>query len=78
MNIYVGNLNALVTENHLRNLFMQYGAVKDIKIVANDYTGRSQGFGFVEIEEARQAERAINNLNNINFMNRFIEVTKAV
>ncbi|XZF13016.1 RNA recognition motif domain-containing protein [Chitinophagaceae bacterium MMS25-I14] len=76
MNIYVGNLNVLVTEHQLRDLFMQYGQVKDIKIVANSRTGRSQGFGFVEIEGFRQAEKAISNLNSMYFMNRFIEVAR--
>ncbi|MFP4484196.1 MAG: RNA recognition motif domain-containing protein [Spirochaetota bacterium] len=61
--LYVGNLNYQTQENDLRDLFAQYGEVVSSNIITDRDTGRSRGFGFVEMateEEARAAENALN------------------
>ncbi len=46
MNIYVGNLNYRVDENDLQDIFEEYGAVNDVKIIMDKFSGRSKGFGY--------------------------------
>jgi hypothetical protein len=59
MNIYVGNLSWQMTDEDLRNLFEQHGNVASAKIVKDKVSGRSKGFGFVEMEEDGEAQAAI-------------------
>ena len=63
MNIYVGNLPYAITRDELRDLFAAFGEVKAARIVNDRETGRSKGFGFVEMEDAAQANAAISELN---------------
>jgi len=58
-NLYVGNLSYSTTEAELRNLFEAHGAVEKVTVVTNRDTGRSRGFGFVEMTSASDADRAI-------------------
>jgi RNA recognition motif-containing protein len=62
-NIYVGNLGNAATVDDLLELFGQYGAVRQARVVVNRETGHSHGFGFVEMESDRDAEKAIQALN---------------
>ena len=62
MNIYLGNLPFKITENELENLFNEFGAIKSIKIITDNETGRSRGFGFVEFENREDGESAIEQL----------------
>jgi hypothetical protein len=62
MNIYVGNLSWQMTDEDLRNLFEQHGSVASAKIVKDKVSGRSKGFGFVEMEDDGEAQQAITNL----------------
>ncbi len=62
MNIYVGNLSWQMTDEDLRNLFEQHGTVGSAKIVKDKVSGRSKGFGFVEMEDDGEAQQAITNL----------------
>ncbi len=72
--IYVGNINYQATEEDLNNLFSQYGEVNSVKIIKDRETGRSKGFGFVEMENA---DTAIENLNNQEFQGRNLRVNEA-
>jgi len=63
MNIYVGNMNFNLGNDDLFNLFSQFGAVTTAKIINDKVTGRSKGFGFVEMPGLADAQKAINGLN---------------
>ncbi len=77
MNIYVGNLNYRVDENDLQDIFEEYGAVNDVKIVMDKFSGRSKGFGFVTMENSEEANKAIKELNGATFENRQMVVNEA-
>ena len=62
-NIYVGNLSFGATEEALRTLFEAYGTVDRVSIITDRDTGRSKGFGFVEMAASAEADRAIAELN---------------
>ena len=59
MNIYVGNVSYNSTEEDLGNLFSEYGTVSSVKIIINKHTGRSKGFGFVEMSSEEEAAKAV-------------------
>lgn len=63
MNIYVGNLSGKTTEQELREAFESFGDVDTAKIIRDNVTGRSRGFGFVEMPNQEQAQSAIEGLN---------------
>ncbi len=77
MNIYVSNLSYRVSEEELRDLFAQYGEVSSAKVVMDRETGRSRGFGFVEMESDADARNAINGLNEFSMGGRNIRVSEA-
>ncbi|MGB0929861.1 MAG: RNA recognition motif domain-containing protein, partial [Chitinophagales bacterium] len=77
MNIFVAKLNFDTTEEDLRDLFEEFGAVDTVKIVMNRDTGRSKGFGFVEMPNDDEAGAAIEELNECEFDHRTIVVKKA-
>ena len=77
MNIFVAKLNFDTTEEDLRDLFEEFGAVDTVKIVMNRDTGRSKGFGFVEMPDDAKASEAIDELNECEFDSRTIVVKKA-
>ncbi len=74
--LYVGNLNFKTTDDDLRNLFGQYGEVISARVILDRDTGRSKGFGFVEMQEA-DALTSIQNLNGFSFSGREITVNEA-
>jgi len=76
-NIYCGNLAYGSTEEELRDLFAQFGQVNSAKIITDRDTGRSKGFGFVEMEVQAEAEEAIRKLNGADFGGRQIVVNEA-
>ena len=59
MNIYVGNLNYDLSEDDLKNAFEEYGAVESVKIIIDRYSGRSKGFGFIEMNNNDEAKAAM-------------------
>jgi RNA recognition motif-containing protein len=67
MNIYIGNLSAKTTEEELREAFESFGDVDSAKIIKDNLTGRSRGFGFVEMPNQEQAQAAITELNGKEF-----------
>ena len=77
MNIFVGNLAYSATEQALRQLFESYGAVEKIQIITDRDTGRSKGFGFVEMPESQAATAAIEGLNGTEFDGRALTVNAA-
>jgi len=77
MNIYVGNLSYKVDENEIRDAFEEYGSVSSVKIITDKFTGRSKGFAFVEMDDATEAESAIEALNGKTLDNRDITVNVA-
>jgi len=77
INIYVGNLSYDTTESQLGTLFSAHGAVRSVKVVTDQYSGRSKGFGFVEMENKEEADNAIAALNGKNVSNREIKVNVA-
>lgn len=76
-NIYVGSLAFETTEDELRQLFEQYGPVASAKVITDKATGRSKGFGFVEMETQAAAEEAIKQLNGADVGGRKIVVNQA-
>ncbi len=62
--LYVGNLSYGVTEDQLRELFSQAGQIKDVVVITDRETGRSKGFGFVEMASDAEAQKAIQMFNN--------------
>ena len=77
MNIYVGNLSWTMTDDDLSNLFTQFGSVTSAKILKDKMNGRSKGFGFVEMENAEEAQAAISNLNETEVQGRKIVVNES-
>ncbi len=77
MNIYVGNLDYKVNEEELQELFEEYGSVSSSKIIMDKFSGRSKGFGFVEMDNDDEANEAINNLDGTTMNDREITVNKA-
>jgi cold-inducible RNA-binding protein len=77
VNIYVGNLSFDTGNRELRQAFEQFGAVEDARIIEDRETGRSRGFGFVEMPNRNEAEEAINQLNGANLSGRTLTVNEA-
>ena len=77
MNIYVGNLPFNLGEEDLKEIFEEYGEVSTVKIISDKFTGRSKGFGFVEMENDGEAGNAIKELNNDEISGRNIKVNES-
>lgn len=77
MNIYVGNLSYDVTEEDLKQAFSAFGQVESAKIIKDNYTGRSKGFGFVEMAGRAEAQSAIDGLNDKELKGRTVKVNEA-
>ncbi|MEO8027496.1 MAG: RNA-binding protein [Bryobacteraceae bacterium] len=75
--LFVGNLDFGATEQSLRALFEQHGTVESVSLVTDRDTGRSRGFGFVEMSNSHEAEQAIAALNGANLGGRAINVNEA-
>ncbi len=77
MNIFVGSLPFSIDEADLRDSFGVYGEVTSVKIITDKFTGRSKGFGFVEMENDAEAQKAIEELNGATVGGRAIVVNKS-
>ena len=75
--LYVGSIPFTATEEDLTNLFSTIGEVESVKIITDPGTGRSKGFGFIEMATEEDAKRAIDELNGKSFMERSIVVNEA-
>lgn len=77
MNIFVGSLPFKIEESELQEIFEEYGTVTSVKIITDRATGRSKGYGFVEMSNDEEAKKAIDELNNAEIEGRTIVVNKA-
>jgi cold-inducible RNA-binding protein len=77
MNIYVGNLTYDVTEADLRAAFEAFGAVASVRLIKDQLSGQSKGFGFVEMASTSEAQAAINALHGKDLLGRTLNVNEA-
>ena len=77
MNLYVGNLSFDTSEDALMQAFAAHGTVTSARVITDRDTGRSRGFGFVEMEDAEAARQAISALNNQELDGRSLNVNEA-
>ena len=77
MTLYVGNIPYAVKEEELTEVFQEYGTVVSIKIITDKYTGRSKGFGFIEMENDEQEDLAVRECNRREVNERNLVVAKA-
>ncbi len=77
MNIYVGNLSFEVTEDDLRAAFEAFGAVETASVVMDKFSGRSRGFGFIEMSTSDEAQAAISGLDGSDLKGRNLKVNEA-
>jgi RNA recognition motif-containing protein len=77
MNIYVGNLSYQTTEDELRDLFAEFGDVVSAKLIVDKFTGQSKGFGFVEMSNNSEAQKAMDELNGRDVNGRSVTVNQA-
>ena len=76
-NSYVGNLSFDASEGELRTLFGEYGAVDTVKIISDQFTGRSRGFGFVEMQDREEGLRAVKELDSRELGGRALKINEA-
>jgi len=77
MNIYVGDLSYDVTEDDLKAVFSEFGEVDSVNIIKDKFSGRSKGFGFVEMPDNSEADKAIEALNGTELKGRNLKVNQA-
>ncbi|NVJ53043.1 MAG: RNA-binding protein [Campylobacteraceae bacterium] len=77
MNIYVGNLSFRMSDSELEKVFAEFGEVKSAKVITDRETGRSKGFGFVEMADASAGNEAIEKLNGNEVEGRTLRVNEA-
>ena len=77
MNLYVSNLSFHTTDDDLRKLFEGYGAVSSSKVITDRETGRSRGFGFVEMSDDESSKKAMSELNGKEVEGRAMSVSEA-
>lgn len=77
MNIFIGNLPYSVKESDLQGFFEEYGEVSSAKIITDKFSGRSKGFGFVEMSDDEAAKKAVEELNGAELEGRNIVVNEA-
>lgn len=75
--LYVGNLPFSATDASLADAFAQFGTVESAKIITDKMSGRSKGFGFVEMSSDEEATNAINKMNGVDFEGRNLNVSEA-
>ena len=77
INIYVGNLSFETNEGELKGLFETYGAVDSAKVITDQFTGRSRGFGFIEMQNREEGLKAIQELDSKDLNGRTLKVNEA-
>jgi RNA recognition motif-containing protein len=77
MNIYIGNIDYEVTEQDLKQSFEAFGEVSSVKIIKDKFSGRSKGYGFVDMPDEAQAKKAIQELNDSRLGGRNLVVNQA-
>jgi cold-inducible RNA-binding protein len=77
MNIYVGNISRTATEQDLKEAFEAFGAVQSVAIIKDKFSGESRGFGFVEMPNKEEGDKAITGLNGKDLKGRTLTVNEA-
>ena len=77
MNISVGNLSFDSSEDDIRKAFEAFGQVNDVKIITDQYSGRSKGFGFVEMNDDEEGKKAISEMNGKELAGRALKCDEA-
>ena len=77
MNIFIAGLSYAINDADLKELFNEYGEIASAKVITDRETGRSKGYGFVEIEDEEAAKKAIEELNGAEYDGRTIAVSEA-
>lgn len=77
MDIYVGNLPYSVTDSELQDMFAQFGEVTSARVISDRETGRAKGFGFVEMRDSADANKAIEALNGTDMNGRALRVNES-
>jgi cold-inducible RNA-binding protein len=77
MNIYVGNIPRGVTETELRELFQAFGEISSASVIKDKFSGESRGFGFVEMPNKEEGQKALSALNGKDFKGRPLTVNEA-
>jgi RNA recognition motif-containing protein len=77
MNIYVGNLSFDVSGDDLREIFEKFGEVTEARLIIDKFSGKSKGFGFIEMPSKQEAEKAIEEMNGEEFKERVLSVSEA-
>ena len=77
MNLYISNLSYNISDAVLRQLFADYGEITSAKVIMDRETGRSRGFGFVELSDDELAKKAIEELNQASYDGKVINITEA-
>ena len=77
MNLYISNLSYNISDEDLRLLFADYGEITSAKVIMDRETGRSRGFGFVELSDEELAKKAIEELNQASYDGKVINITEA-
>ena len=77
MNIYVGNLVFDVSEEDLKEAFEPFGEITEVRLIMDKFSGKSKGFGFIEMPSKEEAEKAIEEMNGKEFKGRAINVNEA-
>jgi RNA recognition motif-containing protein len=77
INIYVGNLSFETNEGDLKGLFEAYGAVDSAKVITDQFTGKSRGFGFIEMQNREEGLKAIQELDSKDLGGRSLKVNEA-
>jgi RNA recognition motif-containing protein len=77
MNIFISNLSFRVNDEDLKQLFVEYGNVTSAKVITDKYSGKSRGFGFVEMSDDNESKKAIEELNQAEYDGKVISVSIA-
>ena len=77
MNLYISNLSYNISDEDLRLLFADYGEITSAKVIMDRETGRSRGFGFVELSDDELAKKSIEELNQASYDGKVINITEA-
>jgi len=77
MKLYVGNMSYDTTDDDLRKAFEEHGTVDSVAVISDRHSGRSKGFGFVEMSDDEEAKTAMESMNDTDFMGRTLKVNEA-
>jgi len=77
MNLYIGNLSEIIEDKHLKEAFKEFGKVKTAKVIKDKITGKSRGFGFIDMPDENEALQVIKTVNGSKWEGNILTVKKA-